>query len=116
MFLNGSMRERNPFQCAFPDDSRGASLRKDETMRKFGLAVALAASVAVAGCTTYPDQYGYDAYGNPVYYNNGYNNGYYGNGYGYNNGYYGNKGYGSNGSEVSARVAILAPCGLARSP
>ena len=57
-------------------------------MRKLGLAVALAASVAVTGCTTYPDQYGYDPYG----YNNGYyNNGYYGNGYnsgyGYDSGY-----------------------------
>ena len=39
-------------------------------MRKFGLAAALAASVAVTGCATYPNQYGYDPYG--------YNNGYYG--------------------------------------
>ena len=37
-------------------------------MRKLGLAAALAASVAVTGCATYPDQYGYDPYG----YNNGY--------------------------------------------
>ena len=44
-------------------------------MRKFGLAVALAASVAVTGCATYPNQYGYDPYGyNNGYYNNGYNN------------------------------------------
>jgi hypothetical protein len=49
-------------------------------MRKLGLGVALAASVAVTGCATYPSQYGYDAYGNPVY-ANGYNNGYYNNGY-----------------------------------
>ena len=40
-------------------------------MRKLGLAAAVAASVAVTGCATYPNQYGYDAYGNPVY-NNGY--------------------------------------------
>ena len=52
--------------------AQGASLRKDETMRKLGLAAALAASVAVTGCATYPDQYGYDPYG--------YNNGYYNNG------------------------------------
>jgi len=39
-------------------------------MRKFGLVAALAASVAVTGCATYPNQYGYDPYG--------YNNGYYG--------------------------------------
>ena len=51
-------------------------------MRKFGLAVALAASVAVTGCTTYPNQYGYDPY-----YNNGYGQ----------QGYYGNNGYGYNG-------------------
>jgi outer membrane lipoprotein SlyB len=53
-------------------------------MRKLGLAAALAASVAVTGCATNPNQYGYDPYG----YNNGYNNGYYpSNGYqnGYNN-------------------------------
>ena len=49
-------------------------------MRKLGLAAAIAASVAVTGCATYPDQYGYDPYG----YNNGYyNNGYYNNGYTY---------------------------------
>ena len=48
-------------------------------MRKFGLVAALAASVAVTGCATYPNQYGYDPYGyNNGYYNNGYNNGYYG--------------------------------------
>jgi hypothetical protein len=55
-------------------------------MSKLGLAAVLAASIAVTGCQTYPNQYGYDPYG----YNNGYNpNGaYYPNGY--NNGYYGN--------------------------
>jgi hypothetical protein len=65
----------------------GGALRKDETMMKLGLAAALAASVAVTGCATYPNQYGYDPYGynNNGYYNNGYNNGYYNNGY--NNGY-----------------------------
>src|SRR5437763_11762192 len=80
----------------------GGELRKDETMRKLGLAAALAASIAVTGCTTYPDQYGYDPYGyNNGYYNNGYyNNGYYGNGY--NNGYYG----GTNGSNVAAGAAV----------
>ena len=51
-------------------------------MRKFGLAVIAAGSLAAAGCATYPDQYGY-GYG-PGYYNNGYyNNGYYNNGYTY---------------------------------
>jgi hypothetical protein len=39
-------------------------------MRKLGLAAALAASVAVTGCATYPNQYGYDPYyGNQGYYN-----------------------------------------------
>jgi hypothetical protein len=47
-------------------------------MRKFGLAAALAASVAVTGCATSPYGYGY----NDPYYNNGY----YGSPY-YNNGY-----------------------------
>ena len=66
-------------------------------MRKLGLAVALAASVAASGCTTYPNQYGYDPYGyNNGYYNNGYN------GYGYN-------GYGNpNGSNVAAGAAVGA--------
>jgi hypothetical protein len=41
-------------------------------MRKFGLAAALAATVAVSGCATYPNQYGYD----PYYGNNGYQQGY----------------------------------------
>ena len=59
----------------------GASWGRDETMRKLGLAAVAAASVAAAGCATYPNQYGYDPY---------YNNGYYNNGY-YNNGYYGSR-------------------------
>ena len=58
-------------------------------MRKFGLAVAVAASVAATGCTTYPNQYGYDPYG--------YNNGYYGNGYS-----------NPNGSNVAAGAAVGA--------
>lgn len=36
-------------------------------MKKFGLAAALAATVAVSGCATYPNQYG-----NDPYYNSGY--------------------------------------------
>ena len=40
-------------------------------MKKLGLAAALAATVAVSGCATYPNQYGYD----PYYGNQG---GYYG--------------------------------------
>jgi len=68
-------------------------------MRKLGLAAALAASVAVTGCSTYPNQYGYDPYG--------YNNGYYNNGYGYNG--YGYNGYGNpNGSNVAAGAAVGA--------
>jgi hypothetical protein len=50
---------------------RGPVNGRDETMRKLGLAAALAASVAVTGCATYPNQYGYDPYGSP-YYTNGY--------------------------------------------
>jgi hypothetical protein len=46
-------------------------------MRKLGLAVVVAGSVAAAGCATYPNQYGYDPYYGNGYYNNGYNNGYY---------------------------------------
>ena len=65
-------------------------------MRKLGLATALAASIAVTGCATYPNQYGYDPY---------YGNGYYNNGY-YNNGYYNNGS--SNGANVAAGAAIGA--------
>jgi|SRR5689334_19093675 len=65
-------------------------------MRKIGLAAALAASVAVTGCATYPNQYGYD----PYYGNNGY----------YNNGYYGQAPYG-NGNSQAANVATGAAVG-----
>jgi hypothetical protein len=37
-------------------------------MKKFGMVAALAASAAVSGCATYPNQYG----NNDPYYNNGY--------------------------------------------
>jgi hypothetical protein len=63
-------------------------------MRKLGLAAALAASVAVTGCATYPNQYGYDPY--------------YGNGY-YNQGYYGQSPYGSSrGANVATGAAVGA--------
>jgi len=65
-------------------------------MRKLGLAAALAASVAVTGCATYPNQYGYDPYG--------YNNGYYNNGY---NGY----GYGNNQAARAATGAAVGAVG-----
>ena len=64
-------------------------------MRKLGLAAIVAASVAATGCTTYPNQYGYDPYG--------YNNGYYNNGY-YNNGYANPE----RGSNVAAGAAVGA--------
>jgi hypothetical protein len=41
-------------------------------MRKLGLAAALVATVSLAGCATYPNQYGYDPYYGGGYYNNGY--------------------------------------------
>jgi hypothetical protein len=63
-------------------------------MRKLGLAAALAASVAVTGCATYPNQYGYD----PYYGNSGY----------YNNGYYGQQPY---GNQKAANVATGAAVG-----
>src|SRR3954451_14953819 len=73
-------------------------------MRKIGLAAVLAAaSVSVAGCATYPDQYGY---GNPYY-----NNGYYNNGYGYNQPYYGNNGQLGNaaaGAAIGAAGGAIA--------
>src|SRR6476646_3814043 len=48
-------------------------MRRDKMMRKLGLAAALAASVAVTGCATYPNQDGYDPYyGSPYYGGNGY--------------------------------------------
>jgi len=74
-YMIGAGTKRTP--SGFLPLTAGGVLRRDETMRKLGLGVALAASVAVTGCATYPSQYGYDAYGNPVY-ANGYNNGYYG--------------------------------------
>ena len=55
-------------------------------MRKLALGAALAASVAVSGCSTYGSGYGYDPYYNNGYYQgqNGYNqNGYNQNGYQY---------------------------------
>ena len=68
-------------------------------MRKFGIAAALAvASVTMAGCATYPNQYG------DPYYGNGYGNGYYG------NGYYGQQ-YGNNGT--AGRVVTGAAIGAA---
>jgi hypothetical protein len=75
----------------FARQQRG-ELRKDKSMKKLGLAAALAASVAVTGCATYPNQYGYDPY-----YNNGY----------YNNGYYGN----SQAGNAVAGAAIGAATG-----
>ena len=39
------------------------------TMRKLGIAAIVAASVAVTGCATYPNRYGYDPYYNNGYYN-----------------------------------------------
>jgi hypothetical protein len=53
-------------------------------MRKLALGAALAASVAVSGCSTYGSGYGYDPYYNNGYYQNGYNqNGYNQGGYQY---------------------------------
>ncbi len=71
--------------------SQGASW-KDETMRKLGLAVVAAGSLAAAGCATYPNQYGYDPY-----YNNGYNN----------NGYT----YDSQGRRIATGAAVGAVAG-----
>ena len=67
-------------------------------MRKLGLAAALAASVAVTGCATYPNQYGYN---NPY----GYNNGYYpSNAYPYGSGY-NQYGYNNNGTKAGNAAA-----------
>src|SRR5260221_12934313 len=91
-------------------------------MRKLGLAAVVAASVAAAGCSTYPDEYGYSPYGyNNGYYGNGYyNNGYYGNGYAnngyYNNGYYGNGYANPNGSDGGAGAAVGAGGGAVFTP
>ena len=67
-------------------------------MRKIGLAVIAAGSLAAAGCATYPNQYGYDPY-----YNNGY----------YNNGYYGQPGYtyDSQGRRVATGAAVGGAAG-----
>ena len=62
-------------------------------MRKLGLAAALTATVAVSGCATYPNQYGYD----PYYGNNGY----------YNNGYY-QQGYNSTAGRAATGAAVGA--------
>jgi len=57
--------------------AQGARCEGTREMKKLGLAaVVAAASLSVAGCATYPNQYGYDPYG--------YNNGYYGQPYGSN--------------------------------
>src|SRR6476469_4495540 len=64
-------------------------------MRKLGLAAALAATVAVSGCATYPNQYGYDP---------SYGNGYYGNGYG--QPYYGSNSTGANVATGAAMGAV----------
>ena len=74
---------------------QGASVGRDQTMRKLGLAVVAAGSLAAAGCATYPNQYGYDPY-----YNNGYNNG-------YNQGYT----YDSQGRRVATGAAVGAVAG-----
>ena len=65
-------------------------------MRKLGLALIAAGSLAAAGCATYGPGYGY----------NGYNSGYYdayGNWVPYNNGYY-NNGYGQNPGTATGAV------------
>jgi hypothetical protein len=70
-------------------------------MRKLGLAAALAASVAVTGCATYPDQYGY----NPYYGNGYYNNGYYAQQYPYSNRQVGNVVGGAAAGAIGGAVA-----------
>jgi len=59
-------------------------------MRKLALGAALAASVAVSGCSTYGSGYGYDPY--------------------YNNGYYGQQpaGYDSQGRRIATGAAVGA--------
>jgi outer membrane lipoprotein SlyB len=77
-----SMRERNA--CLSTDAAQGARIEGTGTMRKFGIAAVVAASVAASGCATYPNGYGYDPYYNNGYYQQGYSqNGYYNNGYQY---------------------------------
>jgi hypothetical protein len=65
-------------------------------MRKLALVGALAASAAVTGCATYPNQYGYDPY--------------HGGGY-YNNGYYGQAPYGTNRAANVATGAAVGAVG-----
>jgi hypothetical protein len=72
-------------------------------MRKFALAALAAASVSVAGCATYPNQYGYD----PYYGNGYYNNGYYGQPY-YNNGYNSQAGRVVGGAAIGAATGAVA--------
>ena len=67
-------------------------------MRKLALGAALAASVAVSGCSTYGSGYGYDPYYNNGYYQNGYNQG------GYNQGYT----YDSQGRRIATGAAVGA--------
>ena len=84
-------------------------------MRKLGLAAALAATVALAGCADYPGEYGYDSYG-PGYSQNGYYGpeGYY-RPYDNGAGYYGPDGYyhpyDNRGANVAAGAAIGAATG-----
>jgi hypothetical protein len=61
-------------------------------MQKLGLAAALAATVAVSGCATYPNQYGYDPY--------------YNNGYGQQQPYYGSNN--STGANIATGAAVGA--------
>src|SRR5262245_60255406 len=66
------MRERNVVRST-ESIIVGACCGRDRTMRKFGLAAVLAASVATTGCASYGNGYGYDPYyGNNGYYQNGY--------------------------------------------
>jgi hypothetical protein len=85
---------------------RVGRVEKEREMRKLGLAAAaLAASVAVTGCATYPNQYGYDPYyGAP----NAYPNGYYPNGYA--PGYAGNSQAGNvvGGAAIGAATGAIA--------
>jgi hypothetical protein len=67
-------------------------------MRKLALGAALAASVAVSGCSTYGSGYGYDPYYNNGYYQNGYNQ------QGYNQGYT----YDSQGRRIATGAAVGA--------
>jgi hypothetical protein len=69
-------------------------------MSKLGLAAVVAASVAVTGCATYPNQYGYDPYYNNGYYNNGY-----GQQYPYTNGQVGRVAGGAAAGAVGGAIA-----------